>query len=44
MPPVFLWIRIRSNDKLKSFDTAQKALKAKYPEPYYLGAFVMQGK
>jgi len=36
------WVSTR--DKFKSFATAQKALKAKYPEPYYWGAFVMQGR
>lgn len=35
---------IASKDKLTSFRKAQKALKAKYPEPYYWGAFVMQGQ
>ncbi len=35
---------VSTKDKHKSFVAAQKALKAKYPEPYYWGAFVMQGK
>lgn len=34
---------ISSKDKVKSFALAQKALKAKYPEPYYWGAFVLLG-
>ena len=33
-----------SKNKLESFRKAQKALKAKYSEPYYWGAFVMQGE
>jgi len=33
-----------SKSKLESFRKAQKALKAKYSEPYYWGAFVMQGE
>ncbi len=35
---------VGSKNKLQSFRKAQKALKAKYPEPYYWGAFVMQGQ
>ena len=35
---------VSTKDKLKSFTIAQKALKAKYPEPYYWGAFIIQGK
>lgn len=34
---------ITTKDKVKSFGMAQKALKAKYPEPYYWGAFVLLG-
>ena len=33
-----------SKNKLQSFRKAQKALKTKYPAPYYWGAFVMQGQ
>lgn len=33
-----------SKNKLSSFRKAQLALKEKYPEPYYWGAFVMQGR
>jgi len=35
---------LSTKDKHKSFEVAQKALKGKYPEPYYWGAFVMQGQ
>ncbi len=35
---------MQSKNKLASFRKAQKTLKASYPEPYYWGAFVMQGK
>lgn len=35
---------VASKDKLASFRKAQMTLKAKYPEPYYWGAFVMQGQ
>ena len=35
---------VSTKDKHKSFVAAQKTLKAKYPEPYYWGAFVMQGE
>ncbi len=35
---------VSTKDKHTSFVEAQKSLKAKYPEPYYWGAFVMQGK
>lgn len=34
---------ISTKDKVKSFRMAQKALKSKYPEPYYWGAFVLLG-
>ena len=33
-----------SKNKLSAFRKAQKTLKTKYPEPYYWGAFVIQGK
>ncbi len=35
---------VTTKNKQKSFVAAQKALKAKYPAPYYWGAFVMQGE
>ncbi len=35
---------VSSKDKLKAFRKAQETLKTKYPEPYYWGAFVLQGK
>ncbi|MCF6360270.1 MAG: CHAT domain-containing protein [Cyclobacteriaceae bacterium] len=35
---------VASKDKLSSFRKAQMELKASYPEPYYWGAFVMQGE
>ena len=35
---------LKTGDKHASFIKAQRALKAKYPEPYYWGAFVMVGE
>jgi tetratricopeptide (TPR) repeat protein len=35
---------LKTGDKHASFIKAQKALKEKYPEPYYWGAFVMIGE
>jgi CHAT domain-containing protein/Tfp pilus assembly protein PilF len=35
---------VSTKDKQKSFAFAQRKLKEKYPEPYYWGAFVLQGK
>lgn len=34
---------LKSKNKFGAFVTAQKALKAIYPEPYYWGAFVLTG-
>lgn len=35
---------IKQQDKRIAFQNAQKTLKAKYPQPYYWGAFVMVGE
>ncbi|WP_416867655.1 MAG: CHAT domain-containing protein [Imperialibacter sp.] len=35
---------LKTGDKHASFINAQKALKKKYPEPYYWGAFIMVGE
>jgi CHAT domain-containing protein len=36
------WFKLK--DKRKAFREAQLSLKARYPEPYYWGAFVLVGE
>ncbi|MCS6823782.1 MAG: tetratricopeptide repeat protein [Cytophagaceae bacterium] len=38
------WLKPNAPDKLQAFKNAQLALKKKYPDPYYWGAFVMIGE
>jgi CHAT domain-containing protein len=38
------WLSAPNGNKQTAFLKAQKQLKAKYPSPYYWGAFVMVGE
>jgi len=38
------WLKLAGSTKRQAFYKAQKGLKAKYPDPYYWGAFVMVGE